>query len=76
MMAQSIASFIFLLFFSLTLIFILFAPLYAFGKFLIGFSKSNTKIINKIKKFFNNFFSLFNIYFYWNFKLHNFSYRK
>lgn len=61
MMAQSIASFIFLLFFSLTLIFILFAPLYALGKFLIGFSKSNNKIINRIKKFFNNFF-LYSIY--------------
>ncbi|MCI7442513.1 MAG: hypothetical protein MSA89_05445 [Clostridium sp.] len=61
MIAQSIASFIFLLFFSLTLIFILFAPLYALGKFLIGFSKSNNKIINRIKKFFNNFF-LYSIY--------------
>lgn len=61
MMAQSIASFIFLLFFSLTFIFVLFAPLYALGKFLIGFSKSNNKIINRIKKFFNNFF-LYSIY--------------
>lgn len=61
MIAQSIASFIFLLFFSLTFIFVLFAPLYAFGKFLIGFSKSNNKLINRIKKFFNNFF-LYSIY--------------
>ncbi len=53
----NIFGFINIIFLLLFLAFILLAPIYALGKFLIGFSKSN----NIIKKFFNNFF-IYSIY--------------
>ena len=59
MAAENIFNYILLIIFVLLFIFISLTPLYALGKFLTGFSKSN----NFLKKFFNNFF-LYSLYFF------------
>lgn len=59
MAAENIFIYILLIIFVLLFIFISLTPLYALGKFLTGFSKSN----NFLKKFFNNFF-LYSLYFF------------